>query len=380
MDNWPFNQREFELDLLHSKDLSIADSKLNQHKSALGFTYRGVSFLSGDSFVLTDIRQNTLEFLQIARSSDETVGLCLKDVGKLRLPRLREGSSIVSMTCRTDAIQSARRSPWTSSGMKESSLSMFRTSSGRPNSSGFVRCKSEKALVKFRMYVQGSRPPVPEHVSHFSFVAHRGELLRIARAGLEGGSSIDLGGEALPWHLWGPEHTRWGGIDEADAAWMGSVSGQRQAIVSGNKPREIKIRDYNVNTVRKHLTGFVNDTGILSQAITTSITTAHQGCFTEDIHSSLPYVEFVSSGRYDYDAVQLDDDHIIGVLVSNFSSLLLLKSPKGAYTCRALLTTTPILSYLQENEDDGTLRQLDVFVMAPDNPKSCDCNESSSYV
>lgn len=281
--------------------------------------------------MLTDIRQNTLEFLQIARSSDETVGFCLKDVGKLRLPRLREGSSIVSMTCRTDAIQAARRSPWTSSGMKESSLSMSRTSSDRPNSSGFVRCKSEKALVKFRMYVQGSRPPVPEHVSHFSFVAHRGELLRIARAGLEGGSTVDPGGEAVPWHLWGPERTRWGGIDEADAAWMGSVSGQRQAIVSGNKPREIKIRDYNVNTVRKHLTGFVNDAGILSQTITTSSITAHQGCFTEDIHSSLPYVEFVSSGRYDYDAVQLDDEHIIGVLVSDFSSLSFFKVLKSLY-------------------------------------------------
>lgn len=327
--------------------------------------------------MLTDIRQNTLEFLQIARSSNETVGLCLKDIGKLCLPRLREGSSIVSMTCRTDAIQSARRPPWTSFRVKESSLSMSRS---RPNSSGFVRCKSEKALVKFRMYVQGSRPPVPEHVSHFSFVAHRGELLNIARAGLEGGSTVDPGSEALPWHLWGPEHTRWGGIDEADAAWMGSVSGQRQAVVSGNKPREIKIRDYNVNTVRKHLTSFVNNRGILSQAITTSCTTAHQGCFSEDLQSSLPYVEFVSSGRYDYDAVQLDDDHIIGVLVSNFSSLLLLEGPKGAYTCRALLTHHPILSYPQENEDDGTLRQLDVFVMAPDHPKSCDCNEFFPYV
>lgn len=274
-------------------------------------------------------------------------GSIVEKIGSLCLPDLRPGSTIFSMTCWTDDIHTAQPDSRSSSS---SSPAIHITSSLSPSSGqymypagpvpfkqyqSFLRCQPDKTLVQFRVYVQGADSPVPGHVSHFSFVAHRGDLLRIVR---EGHGRVTRRGDdrilGVSWEAWGPCYTRWSGVDVADAAWMASVSGQRQAIVSGDDHQKIRIRDYNENTVRKHLLHLVDN--IQSHVVIAPTTTAHQGCFAEDIRSSLPYVESVSSQEYDYDAIQIDNNHIIGVKVSDSVEI----SPSAA----AGLTLLTILS------------------------------------
>ncbi|KAH8114992.1 hypothetical protein DFH11DRAFT_1508158 [Phellopilus nigrolimitatus] len=295
------------------------------HISSRNSTYRGTAFLSFDTFILTNMRENAIELFKLKKEgTDEEVMHCRR-IGKLELPTLKPGSSLVSVSCRTDAIRSGKRSSSASSASSE--YIVANQNRGAP-----MHCAPDEALVHFRMYLQGPDVQNADHVSLFTFVAHRGELLRAVRSD---------GTMAKPWRAWGPKVTRWSGCDELDTAWLAGIAGQRQVFLAGEGPRHIHVRDYNAVAVRKALAD--NRRGANQRQmrlVTEESVTAHEDCFSEDVRSALPFVEISSEQKFNYDAVLMDEEHIIG---------------------------------LTEDEDDGSVRQLDVYMMIPEDARTCNC-------
>ncbi|KAL5478958.1 hypothetical protein ACEPAI_2245 [Sanghuangporus weigelae] len=309
------------------------------HISSGGFTYRGATFLSIDTFILTNMRENVIEFLRL--NSDEEEVRC-RWIAKLALPTLRRGSSLISMNCRTDAVRSQAPGP-TLPEQGSHSTSVGTSKHNIPP----VRCVDDKSIIQFRMYLQGTGgTPTVGHVSLFAFTAHRGELLRTAEKDRDGsGSTSPNELVAKPWDSWGPSLTRWSGSDETDTAWMAGVAGQRQIYITGDRPRRIHVRDYNAATVRKELLRAGTDSHQSRVTVISEETVAaHQGCFEDDVRSSLPFVEVVSERTYEYDGVLMDEHHVVG---------------------------------LMEDEEDGSIRQLEVFIMAPDAPLTCNCTSTT---
>ncbi len=188
-------------------------------------------------------------------------------------------------------------------------------------------CRPDKALVQFRAYIRTGGTLPAENMIYFSFVVHREVILHLAREGAwkNGVQDANLI-HAVPWHEWGPKATRWGGEDEADAAWMANIAGQRNVVNSGHDPRPICVRDYNVFSVNRMLSSshLQADKKTIKQAIKVVVeesTTAHQDCFLDDIRSSLPYVEYTSSAHFSFDVVLICDEHIIGLTVRLFNNL-----------------------------------------------------------
>ncbi|EJD04836.1 uncharacterized protein FOMMEDRAFT_166601 [Fomitiporia mediterranea MF3/22] len=309
---------------------------LIMHISSGSFTYRGATFLSNDTFIMTNMRENAIEFLRL---KGEAGLVTCRWIGKLALPPLRRGSSLISMNCRTDAIRG--QAPGPSTPKRDRQLTSAPSGTSK-RAVAPVRCDPDKTIVQFRMYIQGGgAAPNVGHVSLFAFVAHRGDLLRIAEADnkTESGSSSPTEVVATPWDSWGPRSTRWSGNDETDTAWMAGVAGQRQIYITGDRPRRIHVRDYNSATVRKALSpAGIERRQDRVKVVTGEIVTARQGCFVNDVHSSLPFVEVVSDQTFEYDGVLMDESHVIG---------------------------------LTEDEEDGSIRQMDVFIMSPDVPRTC---------
>lgn len=287
---------------------------IHQHISSGGFTYRGATFLSVDTFILTNMRENAIEFLRLSKDGEE---IRCRWIAKLALPTLRRGSSLISMNCRTDAVRSQAPGP------SLSKPDSHPTSAGTPERNvPPVHCADDKSIIQFRMYLQGTGgTPAVGHVSLFAFTTHRGELLRTAmRDCIQPGLTSPNGLTAIPWELWGPNLTRWSGSDETDTAWMAGVAGQRQIYITGDRPRRIHVRDYNATTVRKELlkTGS-QQTRI--KVVSEETVTAHQGCFEANVRSSLPFVEVISENTYEYDGVLMDEHHVVGLTVSRSLSL-----------------------------------------------------------
>ena len=263
------------------------------------------------------MRDNTIEFLRLVNDRDETAPVSCRWIGKLGLPALQRGSSLISMNCRTDAIRN--RDP----GMaifQNNGQSAPEPSGTRKHVFAPVHCDPDKAIVQFRMYLQGGgMAPNVGHVSLFAFVAHRGELLRIIEANQSGlGSASSSEVATVAWDTWGPRSTRWSGTDETDTAWMAGVAGQRQIYITGDRPRRIHVRDYNTVAVRRELLN-VERQGHQGRrrVVNGEQITAHQGCFASNVRSALPFVEVESAQTSDYDGVLMDENHVIGLTVNS---------------------------------------------------------------
>lgn len=256
------------------------------------------------------MRDKTIEVFELAVSKNDDGIIQCKCIGKLGLPELREGCSLASISCRTDSVRdhAGKVSTVPASGAEEGSQPPLFKLRKPP-----VHCLPERALVQFRMYLQAQHGD--DQVALFTFVTHREDLLgalNLGRSPTEG-DQINL----IPWQVWGPSSTRWNDANETDTAWSAAVAGQRQIVISRDRPRHIRVRNYNRLAVRREhnaLSAGRSDQG-RRRVVVEESTTAHQGCFQNDIQSSLPYVEVSSEGTFDYDGVLMDEEHIIGLKV-----------------------------------------------------------------
>lgn len=283
-----------------------------------GCTYRGVAFLSDDTFIVTNLRDATIEVLKVRSRVANTSAPKVQWISKLALPTLHARSVMLSVTCRTDPIH-VRSNPCPVA--LAVGLPGYPTAPNYPPSTigAGIHCQSEQTLVEFRIYMQRDNAPFEGHVTYFSFVTRRSSILEhVGRSGQSTSSGIPT----ISWDTWGPKSTRWSGADEADAAWTSSVSGQRHVILAGERPQRIRVRDFNALAVRRVRHRYSSDDNPLTRVadgeriVEDEGITPHQDCFAEDIRSSLPFVETATKETFSYDGILTDEDHIIGLTVS----------------------------------------------------------------
>lgn len=251
------------------------------------------------------MRENRVEFFKLEKGIEQEIMKCRRVVN-LYLPTLRRGSSMISMNCRTDAIHCHK-------------INMLLDSELLRKIPAPVYCIPGMSMIQFRMYVQG-RGTAPNHgqVSLFAFVMHRGTIIRIANTHDTGNTETLDEVSAVPWEEWGPSSTRWSGPDETDTAWMSGIAGQRQVFITGDRKRRIYVRDYNINTVNAEIARLEREGQLHKVTIFTKESiTSHQECFEDDIRSALSFVETESDQDFEYDGVLMDEEHIIGLTVSN---------------------------------------------------------------
>ena len=272
-------------------------------------SYQSFTHISPDTLVIPNLIQNTLEIAKIVIDHDDTphfVVLCV-----LCLPPLIENTSLSRIRCR------ANPNP---------------TGSGRlvmqPRSDRPFHDKAEDAIVIFNL----SYNCFGTETNLLTLIVHRRALLshiptvHRARAPFFSAPKPAPTLVEVPWPVWGPPATRFfigNGMHH-----LASTAGQRAVTLGDRLPTPIIVRDFNLYAVRaaralasasgqsqqenwskqlpngNRMSLEVEDSGVSAGSI-----------FTEDVWSSLPYVEIVTRCEYQYDGVMMDDERILGFRV-----------------------------------------------------------------
>lgn len=248
----------------------------------------------------------------------------------LKLPPVREGMSILRMACRGEPNPIATGS------------------TPRPVTSGpLFRPDPQSSIVIFNLLV-GS----VQHRS-ISFVVNRESLLHLLEsADIEGLSTTpEVGGDEptsaelednpfltnpdytvadnrgpsnfVPWSRWGTRAVRWFMTDDIPTRWITTSCGYRWATIAENLPSPIYIRDFNpwrIKQVKAKLGG-----GETYETERTFVTVARPGSptldqgsriFTDPVSSDLEYLEVKTKKAYQYSSVFMDENWILGIVVS----------------------------------------------------------------
>jgi hypothetical protein len=134
----------------------------------------------------------------------------------------------------------------------------------------------------------------------------------------------------IPWSEWGPKTTRWLDASKFSSVYITSTAGQRfVSIDKGSRTQNspIRVLDFNPYHVRKaHLTNErypCTDrlVGVGPEELQAeSEICPSGGVFARNIASRLPYIESSTETYHGYDAVLLDEQRIIGIIVSPYLS------------------------------------------------------------
>lgn len=270
-------------------------------------TYRAPTFLSDDTFLMVNLRKNTIDFIRIGDAVSSN-GRC-QLIGTLWLPALREGSLLTSVSCCTDPVPSAPGRPGDYQQQRRCP----------------IRCRAEKAIIQFCIYAREAGAEADDNLKLFAFVARRGDLLKVVqdRPRADNGEAIPI-----PWDHWGPDLTRWCESEETETAWAAGVAGQRQ-VFSRTGLNHAHLRDFSSAAADKAKEGLFPKTVVLHSARERTNTT-HQNCFQKDIVSTLPFVEVISAEQVDYDNIFLDEECVVGLRVSH-------TSPRIHYLTRSVI-------------------------------------------
>ena len=96
---------------------------------------------------------------------------------------------------------------------------------------------------------------------------------------------------------------------------------------SANDPSPIIIRDFNAHSVARYSESEWNEKAYnhssagIKSLVTHATLLEPRDVFTEHVWSALPYTEAVSRQRYDYTAVLMDEESILGLRVRIFLPL-----------------------------------------------------------
>ena len=281
-------------------------------------TYRQFSHLSQDILVIPNLIQNTFELAKIVTDNDDTPRLVILCV--LHLPPLVQATLISHICCR------AEPNP-TGSGR------VIPSRSDRP-----FHDKAEDAIVIFNMsYAHTSGV----HIDWFTLIVHRRALLAHIPAAHRACAPFCSTPEPapapveVPWSVWGPPATRLFVGNPTIMDYTETTAGQRAVMLEDRMPTRIIVRDFNPHAVRAarvlasasgqsqqgNWSKQLPNGNRMSLKVEDSVLTAGS-IFEEDVWSSLPYVEIVTEGKYQYDGVMMDDERILGFQVRFESSCL----------------------------------------------------------
>jgi len=291
-----------------------------QLASAEKETYQSFTHLSQDTLVIPNLIQNTYEITKIVMDSDDTPHFVLLCV--LHLPPLIQNTSLFNVWCR------AEPNPTCSGHL------VIPSRTDRP-----FHDKAEDAIVIFNT---SYGPSFGRHwqTDWFTLIVHRRALLThisMAHRACAPFCSTPEPTPAVvevPWSVWGPPATRlFMGNRAAGPFYVETTAGQRAVLVEDRMPTPIILRDFNPYAVRAaralasasgqsqqgNWSKQLPNGNRMSLKVEDSVLTAGS-IFQEDVWSSLPYVEIVTQGKYQYDVVMMDDERILGFRV-RFESL-----------------------------------------------------------
>ena len=280
-------------------------------------TYYTFTHLSQDTLVIPNLIQNTFEIAKVVMDDDDTPHLILLCV--LHLPPLIENISLDRICCRAEPKPTG------------SGCHVIASRSDRP-----FHDKAEDAIIIFNMLYRHFWT----RVDWFTLIVHRRALLTHISAAHRTCAPFCSTPEPtpavveVPWSVWGPPATRlFVGNRVASPNYIETTAGQRAVMLEGRILTPIILRDFNPYAVRAaralasasrqsqqgNWSTQLPNGNRMTLKVEDSVLTAGS-IFKEDVWSSLPYVEIVTRGEYQYDVVMMDDERILGFQV-RFESL-----------------------------------------------------------
>jgi hypothetical protein len=284
-------------------------------------TYADFSHLSQDTLVIPNLIQHTLEIVKIVvdnRDDDDAPHFVLLCV--LHLPPFIQNTSLFQIYSR------AEPNPTGSGPLVVSSRS------DRP-----FHDKADDAIVILNLSYHHSSGT---QLDWLTLIVHRSALLThipTAHRACAPFCSTPEPAPALvevPWSIWGPPATRLFVGNPTRMHWIETTAGQRVAILEDRMPTPIIVRDFNPYAVRAaralasasgqsqqgNWSKQLPNGNTMSLKVEGSVFPAGFS-FEEDVWSSLPYVEVVTQGEYQYhDGGLMDEERILGFHV-RFESL-----------------------------------------------------------
>lgn len=310
-------------------------------------TYNSLAFLDEETLILPNLRDHAIELCSFAAktawtpaavspSGDNGVVMLemppdcapLSTSRSLKLPPTREGMSILRMACRGEP------NPFAANSVP------------RPVKNGpLFRPDPESSIVIFNLLV-GS----VQHRS-ISFVVNRESLLQLLKSDdFEGNNAFEFEGDEptadeleknpfltnpdytvadnrgppsfVPWSKWGTRTVRWFMTDDIPTRWITTSCGYRWATIAEDLPSPIYIRDFNpwrIKQVKAKLGGmetYETERTIVTVARPGSPTLEEESIFVDPVSSDLEYLEVKTKKAYRYSSVFMDENWILGIIVS----------------------------------------------------------------
>jgi hypothetical protein len=311
----------------------------------------GLTFLREDLLLNPNVVRKSLDVYHIPSSSASPSITSVRLIHSFLLPTITRGYRITNVYCRSDPNPTAI-----------ASFPKY-ARSNRPFSND-PSC----AIIIFTLRIQ---PFMGAEHRDFVMITHRKALLDILpslsyhpvnppsistrRSEQHPFSSM------TPWKSWGPPNTRWFNADDITTTFITTTAGQRcvqfvpsirnvsdrdnpmpdTIVILDFNPWHVKLANYdrkirglNVVLVGNDF-GPDGDGGIdIAYEPEENICLAH-GAFEEDIVGRLPFVACKLPEKWDYDAVLLDEERILGIRVS----------PR-------IFTNVALLSWLKQTDDE----------------------------
>lgn len=310
-------------------------------------TYNSLAFLNEDTLILPNLQDNAVELCSFTQKPAWTPaavspsgdnGVLMLEISSgclplptsrtLKLPATRQGMSILRMACRGEP------NPFATNSIPQ-------TVENGP----LFRPAPESSIVIFNLLVGNN------HHRSISFVVNRESLLRLLESDdLEGNSNTQPEGDEptpaeleenpflknpdytvadnrgppsfIPWSRWGTRTVRWFMTDDIPTRWITTSCGYRWATIAENLPSSIYIRDFNpwrIKQVKAKLGDketYETEQTTVTVARPGSPTLEEESIFADPVSSDLEYLEVRTKKEYNYSSVFMDENWILGIVVS----------------------------------------------------------------
>ncbi|KAJ6573116.1 hypothetical protein DFH09DRAFT_396186 [Mycena vulgaris] len=265
----------------------------------------GATFLAADTILVPNGKTNCMDVYCIPPDSSATM------VHSLLLPRLHSSYSITSFTC--------------------NGAPNFMGSAVQPKPPSWNRRRytsnAGESLI-FAVLEIADDDDDDDDPDELGFLFHRSTLLYIL------GNRLKAGKIRTPWSVWGPSITRWFDTTQMATPLLNMTHGQRFVWLrrtGWETPDHIHVLDFNPHTVGMAMSKAEQNQNGLPQSTTsttrvvgmTDRTMLAHPAFRKPVESFLPYVETISVARFDYDAVAMTEDSIVGIKLADSPTMML---------------------------------------------------------
>ncbi|KAJ7152096.1 hypothetical protein C8R46DRAFT_1042963 [Mycena filopes] len=269
---WDYDERD--CDTLHIYNWTSGEARMEPY----GVYNTGLIFLREDLLIVPDTLGAQLDILYIPPADDDLpqfVQSCL-------LPAMKPDTIIHDIQC--------RGAPNPRAALRRTSRAPFLP---RPSD----------AIILLGLQV-ASETDIANHI----LVIHRPTLLRLLDA------AAPPEGKGLEWAAWGPQCTRWLDARDVSMRYITTTVGQRLVTIGRDAPdvpAPIRVLNFNSRDVEAQRGSGAPDGPHATVRVVEAGTLTPEG-FEEPIVSLIPFVETCSRELFDYGAVLINDENILG--------------------------------------------------------------------